>query len=892
VTDELNGAHRPLKITYAANVPSSPKLPKRAYWRLNSANANNFKRALENKFQNFIDEHKSKTPEETLIELTRRTIETAITNVGKAKSSNDPKNNPWWNQTIASLIKQKKRARRKSQKQRTPENKAKYDELQKRTKRAIRKAKAEHDEKKYQRRAQKSPSAVWEQFKRDTNPTYIPITIRKQNGDLTNDPEKTAELIRDTFDRTSKGQDCEEDNGHQKLVQEYLTSHKSDYEPTTMPNEHYNKLFNIEELKEAIQQAKEGAPGHDEIHYWFLKNSGINFKTALLQTINKFWENGKMPTAWKTAHVIPIPKPKKDKTNPANYRPISLLSCAAKTMERMIKNRLYWQAETNKWLSPHQSAFRRDRNTTDALLNLIEEGYEAIRKREEVLAVFLDIKKAYDTVWHDGLIYKLHQKGLRGRMLHYINNFLRERICVVKLQGIQSNPYFPTAGVPQGSVLSTLLFNIYVNDATKIPSPHTSIELFADDVTLWTRCQSRKQGTNEMNKTLEELNNWAKKWRLTFSETKSSYMVLSRRTRTPDWQHGPILNKRPLIQKKTQKLLGITLDSKLRWTEHINTTQQSGNRKLNILKRFAGGTFTRRTNLRTLYLGFIRPTLEYASACWTSAPKSQLAKLERIQNHALRLITGAALSTPIIVLQTDTNIPPLRLRWDQNLLRTVFRNQRDDSITISRKLIRQSQDGPYESPSTRAGKLIQRLFQNDIPNCAGVPPPVPPLPPIINADQTTTKAYETLFREATKILCKEWQTKYTESTKGEYYKRIRPKIHPTWPHTNLETYRLSRAIFRIRSGHNNLATHNKTTEQTKCDECNTDDSAEHLLFECQKFDAKRKILFETIRNETRQRVPITMNLLLGRPNEFQTNETLQKIATNVAKYIMNTRRNL
>jgi len=374
---------------------------------------------------------------------------------------------------------------------------------------------------------------------------------------------------------------------------------------------------------------------------------------------------------------------------------------------------------------------------------------------------------------------------------------------------------------------------------------------------------------------------------------QSKYIILTRRRRIPDWTQSPMLNKRPLPIAENPRILGITLDAKLTWTKHINTIQQSANRKLNILKSFAGKTFTRRSNLRTLYLGFVRPTLEYASVCWTSAANYKLAKLERIQNSALRLITGAARSTPIEVLQADTNIPPLRKRWEQDLLRTVFRNQRKDSTTTSRKLIQKARNGPAESPLTRAGNLIQRLFQTPIPHCAGTPPPVPPQPPTINAEQTPTKPFIILFREAKKRLTREWHSDYETTQKGEHYRSLRPTIQPLWPHTNLRTYRLSATIFRIRGGHNNLGAQTKANKPKDCDFRKTEDSTEHLLFNCKKFEEKRKQLFNEIKSETKQKIPITKELLLGRPkNKNLANELLTRIATRVAKFALQSRPDL
>jgi len=392
-----------------------------------------------------------------------------------------------------------------------------------------------------------------------------------------------------------------------------------------------------------------------------------------------------------------------------------------------------------------------------------------------------------------------------------------------------------------------------------------------------------------MNQTLDRISKWARDWKLTFSKSKSNCLVLSRRTREPDWKQNPILNGEPLPTSKHPRILGLTLDAKLSWTEHIETIQKTANRKLNVLRRYAGETHAKRTNLRTLYLSFVRPTLEYGSACWKSAAEFKLKKLERIQNSALRLITGGAISTPINVLEADTNIPPLELRWEQDLFRTVIRNLRDDTTTASRKLNQRAQNGAKNSPTAMAGRLLHRLFPNPIPHSSGTPPPVPPQPPSTNIEQTPTKPYQILFRDATKHLKEEWYTKYKTSRKGEHYKNLRPTILPIWPHTDLNTYRQSVTIFRMRSGHNNLGAHTRTNQSKNCEKCNNEDTVEHLLLQCPAHKDRRQTLFKNITALTKSR-RISTALLLGSLNEARLpNKILKNIAIEVAKFVLETR---
>ena len=186
------------------------------------------------------------------------------------------------------------------------------------------------------------------------------------------------------------------------------------------------------------------------------------------------------PNIWKLANVTPIFK-KGDKQLIKNYRPISLLPICGKIFEEIIFNNLYSYLDANNLITKKQSGFRPRYSTTNQLLYLVNEIHQAIEdpKSLEVRAVFLDISKAFDKTWHDGLIFKLKQNGVSGGLLKLFENYLHNRKQRVVLNGTYSDYSIIESGVPQGSVLGPLLFLIYINDFEK--NINSNINFFADD---------------------------------------------------------------------------------------------------------------------------------------------------------------------------------------------------------------------------------------------------------------------------------------------------------------------------------------------------------------------------------------------------------------------------
>ena len=215
-------------------------------------------------------------------------------------------------------------------------------------------------------------------------------------------------------------------------------------------------------------------------------------------------KQGKFPTEWKKANVVPVHK-KGDKQILKNYRPVSLLPICGKIFERLIYNNLSEYFIENDLISQNQSGFKAGDSCINQLISITHEIYQSFDDGLEVRGVFLDISKAFDKVWHEGPIFKLKQNGVRGNFLETLTNFLNDRKQRVVLNDQHSKWANIEAGVPQDSILGPLLFLIYIND---LPDNLISnSKLFAGDTSLFSVINDKHLSANKLNQDLNRINN-------------------------------------------------------------------------------------------------------------------------------------------------------------------------------------------------------------------------------------------------------------------------------------------------------------------------------------------------------------------------------------------------
>ena len=232
-----------------------------------------------------------------------------------------------------------------------------------------------------------------------------------------------------------------------------------------------------------------------------LKECGPSIYKPLEIIFNQCLKTGVSPSEWKKGNIVPIHK-KGDKQALKNYRPVSLLPICGKILERLMFNEMFEFFIENKLIPSSQSGFKPGDSCINQLLSITHEIYSSFDEGLEVRSVFLDISKAFDKVWHDGIIFKLTQNGISGNLLNLLRNFLHDRKQRVVLNGQFSTWKSVNAGVPQGSILGPL-FLIYINDLTE--SLSSNAKLFADDTSLFSVIYDIQTSANNLNKDLERI---------------------------------------------------------------------------------------------------------------------------------------------------------------------------------------------------------------------------------------------------------------------------------------------------------------------------------------------------------------------------------------------------
>ena len=260
------------------------------------------------------------------------------------------------------------------------------------------------------------------------------------------------------------------------------------------------------------------SPGPDSIYPRILKYCAHAFALPLTFLLNKSLEEGTIPKAWKDADVVPIHK-KGLKTNPGNYRPISLTSIFSKILEKFIKEEISHHMTNNELLNNAQYGFWSKRFCVLQLLEAMKEWTKSLDDGLQVDVIYLEFKKVFDSAPHNRLLKKLSAYGIREQILVWLDDFLKGRRRRVQIGCSNSDWSDTLSGVPQGSVLGPMLFLIYIND---LPDTLFScIKLFADDTKLF-RVVSTQQNRQALQNDLQRNMDWSEEWELAFNSDKCS----------------------------------------------------------------------------------------------------------------------------------------------------------------------------------------------------------------------------------------------------------------------------------------------------------------------------------------------------------------------------------
>ncbi|XP_058817337.1 uncharacterized protein LOC131680640 [Topomyia yanbarensis] len=612
----------------------------------------------------------------------------------------------WWNPEVAAAVKARRKALRTLQK--TPPNHPLRDQRADNF-RTLRNA--------ARKTIQTAKETSWRNFvdgiHTDSSTTELWRRVnalsgkRRQNGyslavnnTTITDPEEMANKIGCHFETLSAD----------KALPAAFAQKKSRLEasPTTFTPDSaatYNRPFTGAELAVALTNARGKSDGPDRIGYPMLRHLPPGGKRALLDSFNTIWERGSFPEEWKLAHVVPIPKKCQGTRAPSDFRPISLLSCTAKTLERMVNRRLTTWLEDEKLLDPRQFAFRKGFGTGAHLGSL---GEVLDRARSEGIhadIAILDIAKAYNTVWREGVLQQLQRWGVQGNLGVFIQNFLTNRRFRVCIGGTLSDEFREANGVPQGSILAVTLFLVRMNSLFTALPGGVYVFVYADDIILVALGKTIPRTRISLQAAVNAVGRWALATGFNIAATKCAITHCCS-TYHPANARPIRLNSTVIPFRKEPVVLGITLDRKLTMIPHFRRLKKDCQSRKRLVRTICAH---HPKNNRRAALNVVRSLIHSRIFYGIEMTCRNLDGLSDIlgplYHGAVRLASGLLPSTPAEAACVEAGVLPCR--WET--ARVAFRR----ALSFLEKT-----SGDECPLLTTASNLHQEFTSNDLPPIA------------------------------------------------------------------------------------------------------------------------------------------------------------------------------
>ena len=677
-------------------------------------------------------------------------------------------------------------------------------------------------------------------LKKEGNSTYPPLKI---DDDLVCEDKAKAEAFNDFFLQSSTV-----DDSQAPVPDNTCHADRTLGEINLTPKD-------IEDLLKTLDITK--ASGPDQISQVMIKRAGEAIVPSLTRLFNLSLSKGIFPFSWKRANVIPIHK-KNDNAIVDNYRPVSLLSCVGKLFERVVFKYVFNFLRDTGAISLRQSGFMPGDSTVYQLAHLYHIFSEAIDKQKTVRVVFCDISKAFDRVWHVGLLAKLSRVGITGTLLRWFENYLSNRQQRVVINGQESPWGTIKAGVPQGSVLGPLLFLIYINDLTN-QVQSSEVRLFADDTILYVIVDNPAGNPAALKDDLDRIKHWAAEWIVNFSPPKTKTMTLAKK-KLPHAVPPINFGDTQIDEVQSHKHLGLILSHDLSWKEHIESMVASAGKCLDVLNALKF-KLDRKT-LEHLYVAFIRSKLEYGNIVWDSCTKEQSDMIEQVQYRAGKIISGAISRTSHELVYKELSWEKLVDRRKAQRLKVMYKMVNSDAPLYLQEMIHEDEPTGYNLRNT--GRIA----------------------PI----RGRTVFYENTFIPRT---VKDWNSLPREIQRVETCETFSVKIKsemttPIWYYTGERSLSIFHARLRMLCSplNDHLFSFIHVVDSPECACGHVRENNKHFLLDCPLFVNERVTMFahlERIRFRT-----TVINLLYG--NTQYSDETNCEAFTIIQKYISDTGR--
>ncbi len=489
-----------------------------------------------------------------------------------------------------------------------------------------------------------------------------------------NDPGQTWKFIRKMTFSQSKGATLLPDindlnNYFASLVSEEAAQPVSD--PTqqlatdsaldhSLEEEGFNiSPFDCEQTEKLLKKVKaNSSTGPDSIPAFLVKRLAHYISPNITQLYNSSIIHGIFPEQWKEANVVAVYKNKGSRSDVENYRPISVLPILGRVLEKAVCTQLQQYCDANDIIPAQQFGFRKNSSCEYALLAALDTWAREASNGLYVGALLIDLSKAFDSISHSQLAQDLQDIGCNSSSLQWFTSFLSSRRQRVKT-GATCSPWISVGkGVPQGSPLSPLLFNI----AIRLLPQHCDPDLFqfADDLTNSASDKDLNVLRSKLQTSYEKIKSFCNKKNLAINPTKTQLLILKSPRKIIPEGYSISLDGAIITPSPTVKLLGVILDQHFTMGSHIEAIVKKCHALLGVLRRSA--TYLPRDVLKLIYVALIRAQLEYASATFANAAPSHLKRLDTLQKIASRIITGSPAHAHSAPLQLQLNLPSLQSR--------------------------------------------------------------------------------------------------------------------------------------------------------------------------------------------------------------------------------------
>lgn len=477
-----------------------------------------------------------------------------------------------------------------------------------------------------------SNQAVWKTSKMIKNNKNI-IPPLKSDDIIHVSPQEKSNVIGKEFSNNHQNPFANTNIEFNNEVEETVTNFLNTNLPASCDD--YPDEDEIREICKRLKNTK--APGIDSINNRLLKKLPSRGIAFLLHLVCSCLKLSYFPSRWKHAKVIPIHKPNKDTSNPSSYRPISLLCSLSKILERVILNRVNKFVEFNNIIPREQYGFRRKFSSTHQLTRVIKQAKEGLSHGSSTGIIMLDVEKAFDRVWHNGLLFKMINLNFPAYIINMISSFLKDRSFHVDISGAKSPTHNIPFGVPQGAVLSPTLYNIFTHDIPKFID--TNLALFADDTAFYCSSPLVAVITEALKSHASLISDYMKKWKVSINAQKTQAIFITRRVKKELPGRKIKIFGTSVAWQNNSKYLGMVFEKRLTFKQHIDYVISRANIAMKVLYPL----ISRKSKLLVInklliYKVAIRPILTYACPAFINIANSHLKKLQVLQNKALKMI--------------------------------------------------------------------------------------------------------------------------------------------------------------------------------------------------------------------------------------------------------------